>query len=174
MNFRELIRSTVILLVTLPDFAYSADLSGSVSMGPGQPVAGVQIQLQDPSGKTVAQELTDSSGHYGFTGLTPGQYECVLDPLDSSIRGGSAHTNVAPEGTTLDWKVATNVSPVSGSFASFNGPTGGSASQVGSAAAGSRSDGDGQADPLLVHSGPIGNPVGGPPNHGVGSGSSSE
>jgi hypothetical protein len=171
MKTRELICSTAMLFVVLPVSAYSADLAGTVTNGLGQPVAGVQIQLQDGSGKAVAQQLTDSTGHYGFTELTPGTYECVLNPSGSQLKGGSAEAKVETEGTTLNWKVEDSAAAMAGVSASDGSSSVGTAVGPVSASGTTGGGSPSAADPLFVHSGPIGNPVGGPPNHGLGSSS---
>jgi hypothetical protein len=170
--------ATAILFALLPMSGYCADLAGTVTDRMGQPVQGVQLILEDGSGKAWARQSTDSSGHYNFKEVAPGDYECVLDPTGTHLKGGSAATKIEAEGTTLDWKVSDSLvaagTPAVGFSAAANGGPGVPAAGGGVAGTNGTNGGAGAADPLFVHSGPVGNPVGGPPNHGLGSGSSSQ
>lgn len=59
---------------TLGDFVWN-DLDRDGQQDPGEPgVAGVTVHLLDTQGNQVASTVTDSTGHYLFTNLVPGDY----------------------------------------------------------------------------------------------------
>jgi hypothetical protein len=151
----------------LPLVANAADLTGTVTNRHGQPVPGVEITLKDPAGKTLAKKTTDAKGHYAFSQVSPGKYQYVLDPLDTGLKGGSAASSVDSAGSTIDWRVSSNLLAVAAAAPGPNGPA--MADAVAAGPVTGNGSNDGAAMPLFVHSGPIGNPVGGPP--GVGSSS---
>jgi len=49
-------------------------LSGAVTDASGAVIAGANVTLQDENGATVAQTMSDSSGNYSFSSLSPGAY----------------------------------------------------------------------------------------------------
>jgi hypothetical protein len=145
----------------------AADLTGTVTNRQGQPVPGVQITLKNAAGKTLGQKTTDSKGHYAFSQVSPGKYQYILDPLDTGLKGGSAVSSVDSVGSTVNWRVSSNLLAVAAAAPGPNGPGVPDALAAGSVTG--NGTGGGAANPMFVHSGPIGNPVGGPP--GVGSSS---
>jgi hypothetical protein len=166
MKLWRSIGSAAILLGVLPVSAYAADLTGTVTNRLGQPVPGVQIMLKDAAGKTVGQKTTDSSGHYAFKTVTPGKYQYVLDPLNTGVKGGSAASSVDAGGSTVDWRVSPDMLAVAAALPGPNGPVSEEALAAGSGGGAQSNPGGGGAAPLFVHSGPVGNPVGGPPSVG--------
>jgi len=172
MTLSRLIGSAAIVVGLMPIAAYAADLTGTVTNRLGQPVPGVQISLKDAAGKTLGQKITDSRGHYAFKTVAPGKYQYVLDPLSTGLKGGSAASNIDASGSTIDWRVSSNMLAVAAALPGPNGPASEEALAAGSGGAAQSNPGGGGAAPLFVHSGPIGNPIGGPPGlGGIGSGS---
>ena len=64
-------------------------ISGTVKDDEGNPLVGVEIQLQDPaSGDTpVATVVTDSNGAYTFTEVEPGTYMLVVEKNPNGYPG---------------------------------------------------------------------------------------
>ena len=66
------------------------DLDGDCVLDPGEPLlAGVVIELQDASGKTVATTTTDANGNYRFENLMPGTYTVVEHQPTGYFEGGA-------------------------------------------------------------------------------------
>jgi hypothetical protein len=172
MKLWRSIGSTAIFLAALSVSVHAADLTGTVTNRLGHPVPGVQITLKNAAGKILGQKITDSSGRYAFKTVAPGKYQYVLDPLSTGLKGGSAASTVDSEGSTVDWRVSPNLLAAAAAAPGPNGPVSAEALAAGSGGGAQSNNGGGGADPLFVHSGPIGDPVGGPPGvGGVGSGS---
>ncbi len=55
---------------------------------PGEPIAGVVIELLDAQGKVIDTLVTDSEGRYQFTGLPPGVYGVREQQPDGFYDGG--------------------------------------------------------------------------------------
>jgi protocatechuate 3,4-dioxygenase beta subunit len=72
------------------------DLDADGVRDPSEPgVASVTVRLLDSSGRVVGTTVTDSAGHYIFTGLTPDSYSVLFIPppgllFTGSNRGGDA------------------------------------------------------------------------------------
>ena len=63
-------------------------ISGTVKDDEGNPLVGVEIQLQDPaSGDTVATVVTDSNGAYTFPEVEPGTYMLVVEKNPNGYPG---------------------------------------------------------------------------------------
>jgi Carboxypeptidase regulatory-like domain len=86
--------------------AFSAELAGVVTNLQGQAVSGMQVVVQNPSKQAFGQAMTDASGHYQITGLSPKTYNYVLNPMSTGYRGGSAASYLGPKGLTINWKVS--------------------------------------------------------------------
>lgn len=96
-----------ILIGTSP--ALCAVVSGVVTDSQGRPVANVQIVAQDSAGKTLAQAISDSKGHYAISGLSPNTYDYILEPRATGFKGGDAVSYLGSKGLTINWKVSTAV-----------------------------------------------------------------
>jgi len=96
------------LILTMPDTmsqerrAMLATVSGSVQrsvdavgLDPNDPlfagIPGVTVQLRDPAGTLLAQQVTGSSGNYSFPGVTTGRRE-VSAVLPAGFLGTSAQS----------------------------------------------------------------------------------
>jgi hypothetical protein len=88
-------------LFALGSQAPAAEIIGQVVDTAGLPVSGVQILLEDASGQSVGQAVSDSTGEYGLTGLSAGTYSL-------SANGQSAVTYVGHEGVTVNWGISGN------------------------------------------------------------------
>ncbi|TWU36556.1 Serine-aspartate repeat-containing protein D precursor [Novipirellula aureliae] len=54
------------------------------------PIAGVTIELRNPSGQTIATTKTDSQGNYRFEGLAPGDYQIFEQQPTGYYQGGQS------------------------------------------------------------------------------------
>jgi Carboxypeptidase regulatory-like domain len=94
------------LFLATASVALCADIVGRVSDLNDAPMQGVQIVVKDAGSKTLAKVATDGHGRYQITGLTPGSYDYVLDPLGTSFKGGTAAAYLDDKGLTINWKVS--------------------------------------------------------------------
>ncbi len=62
--------------------------SGSCSLAPENPIAGVRIDLIDDQGEVVGTTRTDAKGHYLFEGLRPGEYALRESQPAGYFQGG--------------------------------------------------------------------------------------
>lgn len=78
-------------------------LSGLVTQD-GKPLSNVSVQLvgSTSNGDCVYEVIkTDSSGHYSFTGLVPGNYN--IRPISKGLEFDAVHSDaILPEGTFID------------------------------------------------------------------------
>ncbi len=62
--------------------------SGSCSIAPDRPIAGVLLELVDSQGIVVGATRTDAAGHYLFDGLRPGEYSLRETQPSGYFQGG--------------------------------------------------------------------------------------
>ena len=72
------------------------DNSG-VQDGDEEGIEGIVVTLLDDEGMVVATDTTDEDGNYFFDGLTPGDYELVLNEVPDSLPTSSSMDNVGGE-----------------------------------------------------------------------------
>ncbi len=96
-----------LFVLTTGSLVLCADIVGIVSDPQGNPVQGVRIVIKNTDGKILGKTATDSHGHYEISGLTPGAYDNVLDPLGTSFKGGTAASYLDAKGLTINWMVST-------------------------------------------------------------------
>ncbi len=83
----------------LGDYVWLDANANGVQDGGEAGIAGVTVTLEDASGTTVlATTTTDATGHYAFTGLTPGQYEVQFvaptgGVFTTPLQGGNTGTD---------------------------------------------------------------------------------
>ncbi len=66
------------------------DLDGDCVFDPGEPtLEGVDVDLKDSTGKTIATTTTDSNGNYRFDNLLPGTYSVVENQPSGYFEGGA-------------------------------------------------------------------------------------
>jgi len=92
------------MLLAVPS-AFCADVVGTVVDLQQHPVSGVNIVIQDTTGKTVGQTTTDATGQYKIGGLSPNTYDYTLSP-GIGFKGGSAVSYLDNDGLTVNWKVS--------------------------------------------------------------------
>ncbi|WP_456236669.1 SdrD B-like domain-containing protein [Allorhodopirellula solitaria] len=67
------------------------DLDGDCLFDPGEPtLEGVQIELKDASGTTIATTTTDADGMYRFDNLLPGTYTVIEHQPSGYFEGGAS------------------------------------------------------------------------------------
>ena len=97
---------TALLVLATASLALCADIVGTVSDTQGNPIPGIQITAQTPTGNVVSQGLTGANGKYQISGLDPGTYNYVLNPLQTGFKGGTAVSDLNSKGLTIDWKLS--------------------------------------------------------------------
>ncbi len=97
---------TALFVLATASLALCADIVGTVSDAQGNPVQGVQITAQTPTGKVVAQALASANGKYQIRGLNAGTYDCALNPLQTGFKAGTAVSDLGPKGLTINWKLS--------------------------------------------------------------------
>jgi hypothetical protein len=102
----------VLFVLATASLALCADIVGTVSDIPGNPVQNVQITAQTSTGKVLAQALTSADGKYRISGLSPGTYGYSLNPLQSGFKGGTAVSYLDSKGLTINWKLSATALPV--------------------------------------------------------------
>src|SRR5258708_5570829 len=70
-----------------------------------RPLSGVQLKLQAPDGRVVAQTTTDASGRYGFAGIAPGVYSVIGERKGFATATAIASLD-ASNGATADLTLA--------------------------------------------------------------------
>jgi hypothetical protein len=72
----------------------------------GNPLEGVVVKLETPSGTVIATTTTDSNGYYLFNNIGGGTYLVVVEPsgvyADYQVVGNSAGTNSNTLSVTID------------------------------------------------------------------------
>ena len=68
-----------------------------VQDGGEEGIEGIVVTLLDDEGMIVATDTTDEDGNYFFDGLTPGDYELVLNEVPDSLPTSSSMDNVGGE-----------------------------------------------------------------------------
>ena len=109
---------SIVVLIAAPVLALAIaapaiceDLVGTVADRGGQAVQGVKIIAQSKDGTTQAA-TTDANGQYRIAGLDPGQYFITLDPAGNGVQGQTVASYLGNSGLTVDWSVASGVSPL--------------------------------------------------------------
>lgn len=83
-----------------------ANIVGTVLDVQGNPVGGLVISAQDPSGELVASAVTDEEGEYVMECLNQDQYNLSLDPVTTGFRGQTVVVSLGPEGLMANWTVS--------------------------------------------------------------------
>ncbi len=65
-----------------PPKAVTKDVAGIVNDALGRPIAAATVTLQNAQGKTEAKTVSDSQGHFTFTGIATGVYAVVGNKQD--------------------------------------------------------------------------------------------
>src|SRR6266851_7495823 len=94
------------LFCLIPRVAVCASVVGIISDTKDHPVNAVEIAAQNSAGKVFGRAKSDLQGHYQITGLAPGTYQFVLNPLATGLKGGSGVSYLDPKGLTINWKAS--------------------------------------------------------------------
>lgn len=90
----------------------TARIVGAVVDAQGNPVLGVRIIAKNPSGKVLAQAVTDARCQYVLEDLAPGLYQMTLDPVKTGLKGDTVTASLGREGLTVNWTVSTTAMPI--------------------------------------------------------------
>ncbi|HEY6420957.1 MAG TPA: carboxypeptidase-like regulatory domain-containing protein [Candidatus Binataceae bacterium] len=88
-----------------PGTLIAADIEGRMVDPEGQPIAGVQISVENLEGVPMGQAVSDAQGNYAVRNLAEGAYNLVAS-------GRSAVTYVGRDGVTVDWGVSKTTAPI--------------------------------------------------------------
>jgi hypothetical protein len=108
----SIVAAAGLFVLATASLALCAEIVGRVSDVANKPVSGVQIIVKNASGKILGKVLTDNEGRYSITGLAPGAYNYVLEPLGTSFKAGTAAAYLSNKGLTMNWKVSTGTAAV--------------------------------------------------------------
>ncbi|MEW6270544.1 MAG: carboxypeptidase-like regulatory domain-containing protein [Thermodesulfobacteriota bacterium] len=95
-------------LLALPAAASAADgvyVGGTVADATGAPVAGVELELVDASGKLAGKATTGDNGGYALPCVPTGRYTLRLDPASSGVKGDTVAAPVGADGLIVNWTV---------------------------------------------------------------------
>jgi Carboxypeptidase regulatory-like domain len=95
-----------LFMLTISSSAFGAEIVGTVADLQGKPVKGVQLKVQNSTGKSIASVTPDSKGYYQITGLKEGKYNYILEPHTAGFKGGQLSEYLSNKGLTIDWKVS--------------------------------------------------------------------
>ena len=73
------------------------DVTGTVNDALGRPIPGVKLTLQNGNGKTEAEAISDSGGHFTFKALPPGTYAVIANKKD--FKSATAIVNLTKAGS---------------------------------------------------------------------------
>src|SRR5260221_658253 len=98
-----------LLILAMGDAARAAPPAATIEGVPKdaleRPLCGVQLKLQAPDGRVVAQPPTDASGRYRFTGIAPGVYSVIGEKQGFDTASAIASLD-ASNGATADLTLA--------------------------------------------------------------------
>jgi hypothetical protein len=100
------------LILLTQSLALGADLTGTVVDVQQHPVAGVNILIEDATGKQLRTAVTDAKGYYEIDCVLPSTYDYVLSPMATGFKGGRAVYQLSEVGLRLDWTVSNTGDPV--------------------------------------------------------------
>ena len=95
-----------LLVLATASMALCADIVGTVSDTQGNPIQGVQITAQTRAGNVVGQAFSGANGKYQITGIDPGTYDYLLNPLNTGFKAGSGVSALNSKGLTINWKLS--------------------------------------------------------------------
>jgi Carboxypeptidase regulatory-like domain len=101
-----------LLALAIASPAICQELIGTVANGDGQAVQGVKIVAHSSDGRVTESAITDASGQYRMSDLIPGQYFITLDPSGANVEGQTVAGYLGQNGLTVNWSVASGLSPL--------------------------------------------------------------
>ena len=94
------------VVVTTAPVALCADLVGRVLNNRGQAVSGVTVKVVNEKDIDVGKSISDASGAYAITNLSPGTYKLNIVP------GQWVMSYIGDKGLTVNWGLAPHSPPV--------------------------------------------------------------
>ena len=108
--------AALIVMVSGPWLALAqqgtSSIVGGVLNTQKNPVPGIKILAEDPSGKILGEAVTNAEGNYNLANLSLGQYQLTLDPLKFPFQGETVVASLGPQGLTVDWIVSENAKAI--------------------------------------------------------------
>ena len=116
------------VIVTTGRVALCADLVGRVLNSRGQAVSGVTVKVVNEKDIDVGKSISDASGAYAITNLSPGTYKLNILP------GQWVMSYIGDKGLTVNWGLAPHSPPVAvatlGTAADVSAPAGAAPSRI--------------------------------------------
>jgi len=103
---------------TIGDFVWMDMNEDGIQQAAEPGIAGVTVYLKDTGGTILQTTVTDSTGHYLFTGLSAGNYTVLVDTSSPALAGFVATMPLVGSDRTVDSN--DNPSPVTLATNSFN------------------------------------------------------
>ena len=85
--------------------AFCAEIIGKVADAQGTPVTHVRIAVINANGKTVRTVILNEKGIFAVGGLTPGEYQVMLHPVEGGSLGGIIQFHLGSSGITFIWRI---------------------------------------------------------------------
>jgi hypothetical protein len=116
------------VIVTTGRVALCADLVGRVLNSRGQAVSGVTVKVVNEKDIDAGKSISDASGAYAITNLSPGTYKLNIVP------GQWVMSYIGDKGLTVNWGLAPHSPPVAvatlGTAADVSAPAGAPSSRI--------------------------------------------
>jgi len=116
------------VIVTTGRVALCADLVGRVLNSRGQAVSGVTVKVVNEKDIDAGKSISDASGAYAITNLSPGTYKLNILP------GQWVMSYIGDKGLTVNWGLAPHSPPVAvatlGTAADVSAPAGATTSRI--------------------------------------------
>jgi hypothetical protein len=116
------------VIVTTERVAFCADLVGRVLNSRGQAVSGVTVTVVNEKDIDAGKSISDASGAYAITNLSPGTYKLNIVP------GQWVMSYIGDKGLTVNWGLAPHSPPVAiatlGTAADVSAPAGALPSRI--------------------------------------------
>jgi hypothetical protein len=106
-----------VLAADAPGSEAKVYVGGTVADPSGAPVAGVELELLDASGKLAGTATTGANGGYTLPCVAAGQYRLRLDPLSTGMKGDTVAAPVGAEGLVVNWTVDATTAPLAAALA---------------------------------------------------------
>lgn len=104
----------------LPAAASGSDgvyVGGTVADANGAPVAGVELELLDSSGRVAGTAITGDNGGYELPCVPAGRYHLRLDPASTGVQGDTVAAPVGADGLVVNWTVDKDKPPLAAALA---------------------------------------------------------
>lgn len=105
-NIAAILIASVASVLTIGQMALCAELVGRVLNNRGEAVAGVTVTVVNAKDVDAGKAVSDASGNYAISNLTPGTYKFNIVP------GQWVMSYVPEKGLTVNWGLAPHSPPV--------------------------------------------------------------